>query len=35
LIPTSELAADPQTAQFPEDDDGQMKFLLGDGKRIV
>lgn len=35
LIPSSELAADPETARFTEDDDGQMKFLLGDGKRIV
>lgn len=35
LIPSKELAADPETAHFLEGDDGRMKFLVGDGKRIV
>jgi salicylate hydroxylase len=35
LIPSKEIAADPETSQFAEGDDGQMKFMVGDGKRIV
>jgi salicylate hydroxylase len=36
LIPTKELLADPETAQFAgPSDDGQMKFFLGDGQRLV
>ncbi|KAF2109355.1 putative salicylate hydroxylase [Lophiotrema nucula] len=36
LIPTTELAADPQTAPLIEDDDGRFKVLLGDrGNRLV
>lgn len=35
LIPTRHIAADPETAFFLEGADGQMKFFVGDGKRIV
>lgn len=35
LIPSCELAADPETAHFLEGDDGRMKFFIGEGKRIV
>ncbi len=35
LIPASEIASDPETAQFCEDDDGRMKFLVMNGKRLV
>ena len=35
LIPTTELAADPETVQFTEDDDGRMKFVVEEGRRLV
>ncbi|RDW82771.1 salicylate hydroxylase-3 [Coleophoma cylindrospora] len=35
LIPTSDIAADPVTADFLENDDGAMKFYVGDGHRLV
>ena len=35
LIPSKEIAADPITKHFTEDDDGRMKFVVGDMKRIV
>ncbi|CAL3964868.1 hypothetical protein PZA11_002229 [Diplocarpon coronariae] len=35
LIPTEELAADPETVQFTEDDDGKIKILVGEGRRLV
>ncbi|EKD20524.1 salicylate hydroxylase [Drepanopeziza brunnea f. sp. 'multigermtubi' MB_m1] len=35
LIPTEELAADPETVQFTEDDDGRVKFFVGEGRRLV
>ena len=35
LIPSKELAADPETIQFTEDDDGRMKFYIEEHKRLV
>jgi len=35
LIPSSEIAADPETVQFTQNDDGRMKFIVGDGRRLV
>ncbi|KAK2630263.1 hypothetical protein QTJ16_001083 [Diplocarpon rosae] len=35
LISTAELAADPETVQFTEDDDGKVKFLVAEGRRLV
>jgi salicylate hydroxylase len=35
LIPSSELAADPETAHFLDGDDGRIKFYIGEEKRIV
>ena len=35
LIPASEIAADPETAHFLENDDGRMKFIIGEGNRLV
>ncbi|CAK7206932.1 hypothetical protein SEUCBS139899_009739 [Sporothrix eucalyptigena] len=35
LIPADDINADPKTKFFTEDDDGQMKFFVGDNKRIV
>jgi len=35
LIPSKEIAADSETAQFAECDDGRMKFIVGDGHRLV
>jgi salicylate hydroxylase len=36
LIPTAELAADPETADFVKDDEGCFKVFLGTrGNRIV
>lgn len=35
LIPSSEIAADPETVQFTEDDDGRIKFIVGEGRRLV
>jgi salicylate hydroxylase len=35
LIPSSEIAADPETAHFTENDDGRMKFVVAEGRRLV
>lgn len=35
LVPSVELAADPETLQFTQDDDGRMKFFVEEGRRIV
>ncbi|KAI0153906.1 salicylate hydroxylase [Pestalotiopsis sp. NC0098] len=35
LIPTSEIESDPETRFWTEDDDGRMKFFVGDLKRIA
>lgn len=35
LIPTAEIAADPETMQFTEDDEGRMKFVVEEGRRLV
>ena len=35
LIPTKDIAADPETVQFTENDDGTMKFFVGSDKRLV
>ena len=35
LIPSKEIAADPETVQFTEDDDGRMKFVVAEGRRLV
>lgn len=35
LIPSSEIAADPETKIFTEDDDGRMKFVVAEGRRLV
>ncbi|KAH8894654.1 salicylate hydroxylase [Thozetella sp. PMI_491] len=35
LIPTAAIEADPETKFWTEDDDGRMKFFVGDLKRIV
>lgn len=35
LIPSEEIAADPETVQFTEDDDGRMKFIVAEGRRLV
>jgi salicylate hydroxylase len=35
LIPSKEIASDAETAQFAEDDDGRMKFVVADGRRLV
>ncbi|KAI4594315.1 hypothetical protein KJ359_008338 [Pestalotiopsis sp. 9143b] len=35
LIPTSEIESDPETSFWTEDDDGRMKFFVGDLKRIA
>jgi salicylate hydroxylase len=35
LIPTADITADPDTVQFTEDDEGYMKFVLGENKRLV
>ena len=35
LIPTAELVADPETVQFTEDDDGRMKIIVDEGRRLV
>jgi salicylate hydroxylase len=35
LIPSKDIAEDPETARFLEDDDGRIKFLVMEGKRLV
>ena len=35
LIPADEINADPKTKFYTENDDGRMKFFVGDNKRIV
>jgi salicylate hydroxylase len=35
LIPTSDITSDPETAHFSEGDDGTMKILTGDGRRLA
>lgn len=35
LISADEINADPKTKFYTEDDDGRMKFFVGDNKRIV
>jgi salicylate hydroxylase len=35
LIPSSEIAADPLTKQFDDGDDGRMKFMVEEDKRLV
>ncbi|KAL0940404.1 salicylate hydroxylase [Colletotrichum truncatum] len=35
LIPAADIEADPVTKFWTEDDDGRMKFLVGDRKRLV
>ncbi|KIH91219.1 hypothetical protein SPBR_01965 [Sporothrix brasiliensis 5110] len=35
LIPADAINADPKTKFYTEDDDGRMKFFVGDDKRIV
>lgn len=35
LIPSAELIADSETAHFTENDDGRMKFIVADGRRLV
>ena len=35
LIPTADIAADPETVQFTENDDGRMKFVVSEGRRLV
>ncbi len=35
LIPSDEIAADPETVQFTKDDDGRMKFIVAEGRRLV
>jgi salicylate hydroxylase len=35
LIPTKDIASDPETVQFTEDDDGTMKFFIGKDNRLV
>ncbi|KFY34839.1 hypothetical protein V494_06418 [Pseudogymnoascus sp. VKM F-4513 (FW-928)] len=35
LIPTAELAADPETASWTEGDDGKLKLIVTEGRRLV
>lgn len=35
LIPTSEIAEDPETAIWSKDDDGRLKFIVTEGRRLV
>lgn len=35
LIPTAEIAADPETASWTEGDDGRIKVIVTEGRRLV
>ncbi|KFZ07639.1 hypothetical protein V501_06261, partial [Pseudogymnoascus sp. VKM F-4519 (FW-2642)] len=35
LIPTAEIAADPETAMWTEGDDGRIKVIVTEGRRLV
>lgn len=35
LIPTAEIAADPETAIWTKDDDGKLKLIITEGRRLV